>query len=109
MSFIVNGVGSVGGITPVLVFESLTNGGGGDSGTWESYKHTQTTPFSAGAVVITLPHAPVSIDAIIADYNGQKIYPVDDFTLSGADVTIVFGDSYTDYDADPIFHFQYQY
>lgn len=89
------------------------SGGGGGGITingWSIYEHEQTTNFTAGSLVITLPQTPVSINAVMANYNGQDIYPGDDFTLSGNQITIIWGDPYvTDYDTPPVFRFQYPY
>lgn len=89
------------------------SGGGGGGITingWALDEHEQTLNFAAGTVVITLPQTPISINAVMANYNGQTIYPGDDFTLSGNQITIVFGDPYvTDYDTPPVFRFQYPY
>lgn len=89
------------------------SGGGGGGITiagWALDEHEQTTNFTAGTVVIALPQTPITINAVMANYNGQAIYPGDDFTLSGNNITILFGDPYvTDYDAPPVFRFQYPY
>lgn len=89
-----------------------TGGGGGGiviTG-WAIDEQVQTTNFAAGTLSITLPQTPVSINAVIANYNGQTIYPGDDFTLAGNTISIVFGDPYvTDYDTPPVFRFQFPY
>ena len=109
MSFVVNGIGSVSGITPVLVFESLLPTPGG-SGAWAVEKFIRATNFTAGAVVLNLVNIPLSAQAVFLDYNGQKKRLTDDFTVSGNNVTIQFADPYvTDYDAPAEFHIQYQY
>lgn len=86
-------------------------GGGGITITgWAIDEHTQTTNFTAGTLVITLSQTPVSINAVMANYNGDTMYPIDDFTLTGNQITIVFADPYvTDYDTPPVFRFQYPY
>lgn len=88
-----------------------SGGGGGITITgWAIDEHTQTTDFTAGTLVITLSQTPVSINAVMCNYNGDTIYPNDDFSLSGNQITIVFGDPYvTDYDTPPVFRFQYPY
>lgn len=88
-----------------------TGGGGGITINGFSIdQEVQTTNFTAGTVVIALPQTPISINAVMANYNGDTIYPGDDFTLSGNNITILFGDPYvTDYDTPPVFRFQYPY
>lgn len=89
------------------------SGGGGGGITINGFaidEEVQTTNFTAGTVVIALPQTPISINAVMANYNGQTIYPGADFSLIGNNITILFADPYvTDYDAPPVFRFQYPY
>lgn len=86
-------------------------GGGGISITgWAIDEFIQTSNFVAGSVVLILSELPVSNNAVSLDYNGQKYYLGDDFSIAGNAVTILFADPYvTDYDTPPVFHFQYPY
>lgn len=109
MSFIVNGVGSVGGITPVLVFESLLPSEGSVL-PWYSEKDQIFDNFTAGSLIIILDHTPISADGLFVYYNGQERFINDHWSLNGNEVTILFDDPYvTDYDESPEFHFKYQY
>lgn len=108
MSFIVNGAGSVGGITPVLVFESLLPSG--DALPWYTERTQVFANFTSGSLTIVLAHTPVSPEGLFVYYNGQERFLNVHYSLSGNEVTILFDDPYvTDYDESPEFHFKYQY
>lgn len=97
----------------IQITSAASSGGGGGGLTitgWTLHEHEQTTNFTAGTLVITLPQTPLTINAVMGNYNGDTIYPIYDFTLSGNQITIVWDDPYvTDYDTPPVFRFQYPY
>jgi hypothetical protein len=70
----------------------------------------QTANFSSGGVVITLPHTPLSPNAVWLDYNGQRKYYPSNWALAGNQITILFSDPYvTDYEDGTFFNITYIY
>lgn len=88
-------------------------GGGGGGLTINGFANdqfTQSSNFAAGTLTLTLSETPITPEAVVLDYNGARCYYGIDFTVSGATVSIVFGDPYvTDYDTPPVFQATYAY
>jgi hypothetical protein len=79
---------------------------------WDTFEYEVDEPFTSGSLVITLPQTPISQNALFVFYNGQQKFPASptEWSLSGADVTILFDDPYV---LEPPnasnFFFQFQY
>jgi hypothetical protein len=91
-----------------------STGGGGGGGlnitgfAVESFE--QTAAFVSGAVVLSLSNTPISEGSISLDYNGQRLYFPQSWTLSGSQITILFDDpNVMDYDTPPFFQINYAY
>lgn len=102
------------GFTPIWNYEVLSGrtGSGGGSSTvyaWNTVQHVPTLPYAAGSVTITLPQTPADADAVQVDYSGVVLQQGTQYSISGAVVTILFADPYTDYDTTPYFQVRYPY
>jgi hypothetical protein len=87
-----------------------TSGGGIVIEGFQVDLHTQETNFISGGVVIALSQTPVSTDAIVVDYNGQRLLFGSSWSYAAGSVTILFADPYvTDYDTPPVFQITYPY
>lgn len=90
-----------------------STGGGGGGLTITGFQvdtHTQTANFISGGVVIALSQTPLSDEAIIVDYNGQRLLYGVSWSYAAGSVTILFADPYVaDYDTPPIFQITYPY
>lgn len=83
-------------------------GGGGAAMVWAREETVQTATFTAGSLVLTLASTPDYDESVLVFYNGQKLRSGTDYTISGTDVTIEFGDTPADYDTgNVIFEIHY--
>jgi hypothetical protein len=75
-----------------LVFDDVgTFTGGGGGATW-SYDETPTGTINGTNGTFTLAHSPLSIDDLTLKVDGVPLVPTNDFTLSGAVITIADAD-----------------
>lgn len=75
---------------------------------WAREETVQTATFTAGSLVLTLASTPDYDESVLVFYNGQKLRSGTDYTISGTDVTIEFGDTPADYDTgNVIFEIHY--
>lgn len=97
-----------------LIQSSRQGTGGGGGLTIQGFavdQHTQEDNFVANEVVINLSETPVSPQAVIVDYNGQRLLGNNvSFSYAAGAVTILFADPYVDtYDVPPVFQITYPY
>lgn len=98
-----------------LIQASRQSAGGGGGLTitgWQVDTQTQNANFAANTVSIPLTQTPVDEDAILVDYNGQRLLKGTSWSYDSVnnEIDILFGDPYvTDYDTPPYFQVVYPY